>query len=187
MTKVNEIWKAVVGFEGLYEVSNLGKVRSLKNKGSLTPKELKLQKCYNGYRKVSLYSAETAKQYFVHRLVAEAFLPNTNGYSCVNHKDENRQNNSVDNLEWCTYGYNNSFGERVRKTINSRNLHGSYGAEKPVIKYSLCGEFLKEYKSISDASRENKISTSRISRCCRRIVKCKTAGGYVWKYSEDRS
>ena len=96
-----EIWKPVKGYEGLYEVSNMGSVRNSKTGKLKIPQLMK-----RGYVQVLLWTNHQAKGFTIHRLVAEAFLPNPNNFSDVNHKDGNKQNNSVDNLEWCTRSYN---------------------------------------------------------------------------------
>lgn len=121
MEEKEEIWKDVVGYEGLYQVSNLGNVKSLERvvkrfvRGkyiSLYPVKEKLLKLYinsNGYISVGLYN-NGFNSFEVHRLVAQAFIPNPDNLPCVNHKDENPKNNNVKNLEWCTYQYNNTYG-----------------------------------------------------------------------------
>lgn len=118
-----EIWKPVKEYEGIYEVSNYGRVRSIgskhyvnKNGGGFyrfrTGRIFKIQNASNGYKQVVLSKNGKQRIYRVHRLVAEAFIPNPLGLPEVNHKDENRANNNVDNLEWCTHQYNNSYGNK---------------------------------------------------------------------------
>lgn len=103
--KTNEIWKAIEGYEGLYEVSNLGNVKSLRS-GII----LKQQKNADGYCHVSLCRKKEVKTVLIHRLVAKAFLSNPENYNEVNHKDENKANNCVENLEWCSHKYNLNYG-----------------------------------------------------------------------------
>ena len=110
-----EVWKDVRGYEGFYEVSSKGRIRNSKTKHILSPGKPQ------GYHYVALYNNGVRKNKQVHRLVAEAFLENPNNYPIPNHKDENRTNNSIDNLEWCSYGYNNVYngasikrGEKLR-------------------------------------------------------------------------
>ena len=118
---MEEIWKDIEGYEGLYKISNMGRVKSIKfNKEKI----LFLQKDKYGYLRVGLRKMGKLKNYFVHRLVAEAFIPNPNNLPIVNHKDENKQNNCVENLEWCTVKYNNSYAtalfqrkEKLKKKI----------------------------------------------------------------------
>ena len=107
-----EYWKSVVGYEGLYMVSNWGRVKSIK-----FGKERILKPVTNssGYLLVGLYKNNIEKKYSVHRLVAEAFIPNPYNLPQVNHKDENKQNNVVSNLEWCTHEYNNTYGTRIER------------------------------------------------------------------------
>lgn len=97
-----EIWKDIGGYEGLYQVSNLGRVRSL-SRGVLTPK-----KC--NYLSIQLYNRGVYENKTIHRLVAEAFIPNPNNYPCINHKNEIKTDNRVENLEWCTTKYNMNYG-----------------------------------------------------------------------------
>lgn len=121
----SEIWKDVVGYEGLYQVSNLGNVRSLDRKKeqwngynfstrSYKGKNIKPQ-IKNNYFQVGLGKDGKIKWFMVHRLVANAFLKNQYNLPCVNHKDENKTNNKVDNLEWCTQSYNINYGSRNEK------------------------------------------------------------------------
>lgn len=126
---MNEIFKDVKGYEGLYEVSNYGNVRSLYTNKILKPATKK-----RGYQYVNLYKNKKGKMYQVHRLVAESFIPNTNNLPIINHKDENSQNNNVDNLEWCTYKYNSNYGssrEKIRKSRLGKNF-GYIGEKAPM-------------------------------------------------------
>lgn len=164
-----EIWKPVVGYEGLYEVSNWGRVKSLK-----FGKELILKPCTNncGYLHVVLSKNNKQKNFYVHRLVAQAFLPNPHNYPCVNHKDENPLNNNVENLEWCTYEYNNNFG-----TINERF---ALKKKKIVLQFTLEGKFIKEWPSAIDAEREGGFSSECIYNVCK--GKQKTHYNFIWRY-----
>lgn len=126
--RMTEQWKDIKGYEGLYEVSNLGNVRSLdrivkRGQGYMIKEGRILAQFYEekkGYYQVALAKDGKAKKYRVHRLVALAFLDNPSNYTDVNHKDEVKTNNNVDNLEWCTRKYNNNYGtkpERIRKAM----------------------------------------------------------------------
>lgn len=118
MKDYTEKWLPVVGYEGLYEVSNMGNVRKTDGK---IPKQF--IEPLRGYMKVSLRKDKKNKSVFVHRLVAMAFIPNPNNYPIINHKDEDKTNNLVDNLEWCTYQYNNTYGsKREKQSIITKNF-----------------------------------------------------------------
>lgn len=127
-----EIWKSIVGFDGLYEVSNLGNVRSVghivKSKGGtrMTNGKLLSPTLGNGYYRVCL-KHPNGKKYskLVHRLVAEAFIPNLDNLPYVNHKDEDKTNNKVENLEYCDALYNTNYGDGKKKSIKSRILSGN--------------------------------------------------------------
>ena len=124
-----EIWKPVVGYEGLYEVSNTGQVRSLDKYDSINRfyegRILKLFADRLGYLKVGLSSNGKTKKYLVHRLVAEAFIPNPNNFPIINHKDENPSNDNVDNLEWCNAKYNSNYGTRNDRIKATRLRNGT--------------------------------------------------------------
>ena len=175
---VNEIWKPVKGYEGLYEVSNLGKVKTFH------PKEnniiLKPYLMKNGYMQVCLYSKTTRKKLFVHRLVAEAFIPNPDNFTQVNHIDENKQNNCVENLEWVTHLQNMAYGTRLKR--QAKTLIANEKLLKPVCCFSKNGELLQIFKSVKEASEITGANQTSISRCCKGRPKYNTAGGYVWKY-----
>ena len=164
-----EIWKPVVGYEGLYEISNMGRVKSIKfNKEKI----LSLQKDKYGYLRSGLRKMGKLKNCFVHRLVAEAFIPNPNNLPIVNHKDENKQNNCVENLEWCTVKYNNSYGSAIFKRKEK--------LKKTIVQYTLTNTPIKEWRSAKDIEIELGLSHQLIGRCC--LNKCKSAYGYIWKY-----
>ena len=105
-----EIWKDIKGYEGLYQVSNLGRVKSLR-KNIIMKEALKEER----YLSITLHKNKTRKSFYIHRLVAQAFVSNPNNYPEVNHKDENKQNNQMDNLEWCTPKYNANYGTRNKR------------------------------------------------------------------------
>lgn len=125
---MNEEWRDIKGFEGLYQVSNLGNVKRIKHGGckfgygyrTLPERMVKQHPDYHGYKKVHLWKNNKDKPLFVHRLVAIAFIENPNNYPQINHKDEDKTNNCVSNLEWCTCKYNNNYGtkkERLREAL----------------------------------------------------------------------
>lgn len=119
-----EIWKDVVGYEGYYEVSNTGKVRNAITQHILSPG------ISQGYYYVALYKDTVRHNKQVNRLVAEAFLDNTCGYPMVNHKNEIKTDNNVDNLEWCTYSYNNSYGGAPKRRGDGLKGHKSWNKGK---------------------------------------------------------
>ena len=182
-----EYWKPVVGYEGLYEVSNWGRVKSIKFGKEIILKQkikggyyyvnlskngiLKPMKDNNGYLKVRLCNGEKSKTFNLHRLIAETFIPNLNNYKEVNHKNEIKTDNRVENLEWCDRKYNQNYGTRTEKC--SKKL------SKPVLQYTLEGEFVKEWKSIAECGR-NGFNRGNVWMCCRGELK--THQNFIWKY-----
>lgn len=154
--------KDVVGYEGLYAVTSCGKVWSYKNKKFLKPQVNK-----GGYLQVGLHRDGELKFYLIHRLVAEAYIPNTDNLPQINHKDENKTNNCLQNLEWCDAKYNNNYGTHIEKI------------KKPILQYSLDGEFVREWYSASDVGKEVR---SSINKCL--TGRTKSAYGYIWKFKE---
>lgn len=145
-----------------YEVSNLGRVRNIKTGKILSPG------VDRGYMIICLCKGGEKKMCKIHRLVAEAFLPNHNNYPEVNHKDENKLNNNVDNLEWCDRKYNINYGTRTEK------------CSKPVAQYDLNGNLVATWKSTMEIERVLGYFNSNISACC--LGKYKTMYGYIWRY-----
>ena len=186
---MKEIWKDIKGYEGLYQVSNLGRVKSLnrevqcktglsKRKG----RELRPGIASNGYLMVALYNNRVQKCRTLHSLIAEAFIPNPEGFPCVNHKNGNRIDNRLENLEWVTYSGNNYHA--VRELGRSSPWKGKYGKNnphsKPVVQLSKDGAIIAKYESAKDAARKMGTSQGRISDCCRGEKKYHL--GYIWKY-----
>lgn len=173
---MEEIWKDIEGFNGDYWVSNLGRVKSVR-------KNIILKKSITnrGYEKAALYKNKKGYKYFlIHRLVANAFIPNPDNLPQVNHKDENKTNNCVNNLEWCTQEYNINYGTGTRR-CQLANTNGKLS--KPVLQYTLEGIFIKEWKSTMDVQRNLGFNHANISRCCR--GKYAYAYGYIWKYKKE--
>lgn len=172
-----EEWRDIPGYESKYQVSNLGRIKSLiNNKGKSYEKILKLNLKKHGYLQVGLYKNNKVKYFRVHRLVAQLFVENPFNYTEVNHKDENRTNNNFENLEWCTIKYNNNYG--------NRNINISRTNKKPI----KCITTGKVFNSAKDASEFYKISRPHINSCCK--GNRKSAGKYqgiklVWKYIEE--
>lgn len=176
-----EEWRPVIGYETKYEVSSLGRVRSLTVRGfkRCSPRVLKPIRFKSGYYFVNLEGVHSKK---VSRIVAEAFIPNPDNLPCVNHKDEDKTNNRVENLEWCTVKYNSNYGTRnARLSVIMTNRADM---SKPVVQYTIDGSCIKTWESISEASRQLGINRKSIMRCCTFHKKNKTAGGYVWRYTK---
>lgn len=136
---MKEIWKDIKGYEGLYQISNFGNVKSVKKKIIRKPSSIP-----KGYLRIGLFKGGKTKFFYPHRLVAEAFIPNPNNLPCINHKDNNTKNNRMENLEWCTYKYNNSYkNHHLKRYISSiiYYLKRDYSNEKEIIKLA---EKLKE-------------------------------------------
>ena len=159
-----EIWKPIKGYDGNYYVSNYGRAKSTYH---ASEKFLVPINSGKGYLQVTLFKNHKSKKFLVHRLVAEYFVENPNGFCFVNHKDENKRNNHFSNLEWCDAAYNNAYGTRmtkVRKKVNQ----------------ILDGAVLETYNSISEAAVAVGKNTGAISKCCHGIYK--TCGGYKWEF-----
>ena len=157
------MWKQVKGYNGKYEVDEQGQIRNAQTGAKLkaTPSSL-------GYLRITLQHNGRQTKRYVHRLVAEAFIPNPQNLPEVNHKDEDKANNRLENLEWCTHQYNSTYGKLSDFRYNSRI---------PVAQ-KLNGETIAKFKSGIDASRATGTNPNSISRVCR--GKQKTAGGYEW-------
>ena len=174
MNNTYNTWFDIKGFEGLYQINQNGEIRSLYNYRKYSILKPKVKK---GYYQIGLRKKGIRFWYAVHRLVAETFIPNPDNLPCVNHKDENKLNNHVDNLEWCTHSYNNIYGTRIDKVKNK--------TRKSVLQYNKQGVLLNEFASIADASKQTQISIGNISACCRKYKNYSHAGGYIWKYKSE--
>lgn len=168
-----EIWKDICGYEGRYAISNYGRVKSFvrktKNDGILS-----LHSTREGYKLAQLYKCGKAKFILVHRLVAEAFIPNPNAFEFVNHIDEDKHNNSANNLEWCTKAYNTNYG----KGAEQRRMSIRKAWEKPFI----CIETGNIYTNVVDCSREMGIERRSIAHVLHN--RQRTTHGYHFKYVE---
>ena len=178
---MKEIWKDIKDYEGLYQVSNLGNVRRIKFINNIVEKEkiTNLKPIKNTYLQVVLSRNGKVKAKNIHRLVAETFIPNPKKLPQVNHKDENKYNNKIDNLEWCTRIYNMNYGN-VRKKISRSHRKENFKKRKAIIQYDKNMNFIKEYNGICEAVKETKIDKSSIIKNCKN--KLKSAGNYIWKY-----
>lgn len=179
----NEIWKPVVGYEGAYEVSNLGRVRSVTrvrcaaygSTAVVKGTELAIRENTNNkYLLVRLNMGGQCRHKLVHRLVAEAFIPNPNNLPQINHKDENPHNNRVENLEWCDRYYNNHYGTGKLRAAMTRGFS--------VIQMDMDGNEIARYWSAREAARAIGKSQAAISRACTGAYK--QAYGYLWKYGD---
>ena len=172
---MKEIWRDIKGYEGLYQVSNLGRVRSLKFDKE---RVLSAGNCKRGYLLVVLCKDGKPKPYKVHRLVAQAFIPNPDNLPQVNHKDENPTNNVVSNLEWCDSKYNNNYGTHTERSAKARKNHPNQS--KPVFQYTKDGTLVKSYPSASEVMRQTGYAQGNISACC--LGKLPNTYGFIWSY-----
>ena len=163
---MKEIWKDITGYEGLYQVSNTGKVKSLNYRRTGKEKIMKAYPNGKGYLKVFLCKNGKQKNCRINRLVALAFIPNPDNLPEVNHIDKDKTNNKVENLEWCTTQYN-----------------VEYSLAKAVIAIDKITGLILEFPSIMEAERQTGIANQRICDCCK--GKIKSAKGYYWHYASE--
>ena len=194
---MKEVWKDVKGYEEIYQVSNTGKVRSLDRisaqgariKGTML--KFGISRSGKGYYQVNLCKNGKTKMFLVHRLVASEFIENENQYPCINHMDENMYNNNADNLEWCTYKYNNNYGTHIEKiqakmdykaiSVKLRKYHADkHGIDVEQMDFE--GNVIGVYDSLREAERQTGVPHGNIARCHKGIYK--QAGGYIWRYVE---
>ena len=174
-----ELWKPIPGYEGLYEVSSKGKIRKLWKNSY----KIKSQDTLRGYKKVTLFKNQVGKRFQVHRLVAQAFIPNPLKLPQVNHKDENPSNNNVENLEWCTGLYNMRYGTAIKRQVEKRS--------KAVVQTDLEGNFINEFSSTQEAAAKLGLSQGLIVSCCNggywrdrhtKYIKCNRVHNFKFKY-----
>lgn len=168
---MNEEWEEVYGFDILYEVSNFGRLRT-KHHGKLgyldKYRYIELRENNHGYMNACLKGTQKKQTVYIHRLVAQAFVPNPNGYNEVNHKDENKKNNKSENLEWCEHIYNCNYGTRNTRTATKRS------------KAIRCIETGIVYESVHKAAEVFDVGVSAIGNCLK--GRSKTCAGYTWEY-----
>lgn len=183
---MSEEWKDIEEYEGLYQVSSMGRVKSLNYNHTNKERILKTGKDKYGYLFVYLYKDGKRKFHKVHRLVAQAFLDNPYNLPFINHKDECKTNNFVDNIEWCTAAYNINYGTRnakAGKTISKTNTNGE--RSKPVVAIDPeTGKVVIEFPSTAEAGR-NGFDYSAVGKCCRREKYYKTHKGFIWRYKNE--
>lgn len=158
----NKTLKDIQGYEGLYAITQEGQIWSYASEKFIQPDIHE-----SGHYSVSLYKNGIRKHQYVHRLVAQTYIPNPNNYKYINHKDENPAHNWVSNLEWCTQAYNNNYGTARKKQAETKGFKVR------------CIETNKIYVSYNEASRQTKISATNICRCCN--GKRQTAGKCHWE------
>ena len=171
---IKEIWKPVPikDFEELYEVSNKGNYR---RNGII----LKPSMRQDGYLNISFSKNGKVKNFTAHRIVALAFIPNPLNLSCINHKNEIKTDNRVENLEWCDHKYNNNYGTHTMKVKEKLSGRTNTKRSKPVLQFTLDGEFVKEWPSAMECNR-NGFNQSHVSECCR--GETKQYKSFIWRY-----
>ena len=180
---MKEIWRDIKDYEGLYQVSNLGRVKRLAFTRKIYTRGyeqlihykehlIKTRIGNSGYTIVALSKNAKTKTLLLHRLVAKTFIPNPENLPQVNHKDENKLNNKTDNLEWCTHTYNNNYGTKNKRTADKLS------------KQIKCLETGIIYQGFHEAGRQTGIDYRSINDCCRGRYGHKTAGGYHWEYAQ---
>lgn len=198
-SKINEEWKDINGYEGIYQVSNLGEVRGLNRKDSLgrdvRSKILKSSYDRDGYQVISLRKDNKKSTLKIHRLVADAFIPNPHAYPQVNHKDENKENNYVSNLEWCTAKYNSNYGNRTKNSIANNNyksesrrraLSRTHESNKKPI-YGFKGDRIIWFPSVLNAIKfMNNLTGKNVTNISNTLSgKNHTCFGWNFKYAEE--
>lgn len=169
-----EIWKDIEGYEGMYQVSNMGRVRALDrvkpNSGGQIAKGHILPQSDNGhgYRFVSLWKFNKGRRFYVHRLVASAFIPNPSNLPIINHKDENKSNNRYENLEWCTQKYNINYGNHMKRLKESYIANGN---NRPIDVYDKNGAFLKTFDCSNEVCKELGVHRRGLYLVCQGVAK----------------
>ena len=186
---LNEEFRDIKGYEGLYQISNYGRTKRLEKKEMLKSKNQHITFCSyrivkekilaniycKGYCRVTLSKNNIKIIFQVHRLVALAFMSNPNNYSIINHKNEIKNDNRVDNLEWCTSKQNCNYGNRNKKI--------SIKVQKKIAQFDNSNKIIKIWDSVSEASKYYKTTISNITHCLK--MRNKSACGYIWRYIDE--
>lgn len=183
------VWKSIKNFEGMYEVSENGDIKSLTRKvassrsssGFRTVRERILKQHIDryGYACVTLRKEGRDFGRTVHRLVASAFLENPDNLPSINHIDEDKLNNHYSNLEWCTVQHNNNYNDRQLRIGEVQRKKGVNGI--PVSQYDLEGNHIQDFVSGKAAASDAEIHKNAVYQCCKGLRE--SAGGYIWKYT----
>lgn len=194
---LNEEFRNIDGYEGLYQISNYGRIKSglryvkLGNNNKKIPEKI-LKMSFNvyGYCHTTISNKNKRKLVYSHIEVGKKFLPNVDNKPTINHKDGNKKNNCVDNLEWATYSeqlyhaYNNNL--RIKPFGEINTMYGKSGKKhhrsKPILQYDLHGNFIKEWENAYEIKRQLGIAQGNINQCC--LGKRKKAHNYIWKYKK---
>lgn len=173
-----EIWKDVPGYSGTYQVSNLGRIRNLNWHNSNKTKILNLKPDKDGYVRLRIKREKTFK---IHRLVAMAFIPNPSNFPYINHKNEIKDDNRAENLEWCTAQYNILYNGNSKR-IGDKLRNGPCSKRVAMLEIGT-GEILRVFPSTAEIQRQLGFDRSNINKCCRK--ERKNSNGYEWKYIEN--
>jgi hypothetical protein len=180
-----EVWKPIEGYEDRYEISNLGRVKSLERRirianGRYRVKKQNILKENRALPYTMVHLSE--KPFYVHRLVANAFCDNPCGYNEVNHKNENIRDNRAVNLEWCDHKYNCNYGTRnIRQA--AKLINGKWA--KSVVQLTLSGEYVATFPSVAEVHRQLGFSKAPITCCCRHYKYYTSSHGYMWMFESE--
>lgn len=179
-----EIWKEVADFPEKYEISSLGRI-----KNKITNYIYKNTNKNGDYFRFCLYDKNKKRTCLIHREVAKAFIPNPNNLPCVNHKDLNKQNNNVENLEWCTVAYNTKHaifnGVDVMKGFNGYNKNKFFKKYGNLYQYDKNMQLVNIYENLNDAYEKTGICKRNILQCINHQEGRKQAGGYIWRCGKE--